>query len=809
MRWPRPWPSCWPSRLPTRSPPRWSRCRPRVWSGGWPSGCRTTSAPPPAGGDGVCAGVTFPTPAAVLDTVVADRGRHRPRGRPVAAGAAGLAAAGGDRRGRRRTVVRRARCPPGHRRPRRPAPGSPLRHRAPAGRAVRRLRAAPPGAAAASWAAGTGRRRRPELAAGALAAAAGAGRRAGSGAAAARGLRHAARRPEPGRATRTAVAVRRDPAAGRPPRPCWSRWPRTARCTSGCRTPPPRCGSGWPAGAAGVGVPPRRADPTAATARHPLLSSLGRDVRELQLRLAAAAPHAAHRHHPRPDPPPHAARAAAAPAARRPAAGRPAAGGRRRPQRAGARLPRPAPAGRGAARGGRRVAGRRRDAAAPGHPGHVPGRGDVRAAGLGGVRASTDRVPTTIPGNGCRCGWPTGRCARSTRCWTPWPPLLELADDRVTAAQALDLLASAPVRLRFGLDETELERVRTLVVRSGVRWGLDAAHRGRYRLDGLPAEHLGRRPGPAAARGGHVRRPGPGGAGRRARLVGHRAPARRRRVRGHRAGRAARRVRRPAGRGARRAGRRTAADRVDRHADRGARPAHPDSRRPRPGRTRRPGPSWPRRCAQPGRRPTPCRLGCPTCARCWPTGCAAGPPGPASAPARITVATLVPMRSVPHRVVCLLGLDDGGFPRADVPDGDDLLARDPLVGERDPRSEDRQLLLDALCAATERLVVVHSGADERTGARRPPAVPLGELLDAIAAETGVGAAGAGAPSAAAVPSAQLHPGRARPPGGRSASTGPSWPGRWPPPGRSGPRRRSCPSRWTRPRSTGSSGWTSW
>ncbi len=102
----------------------------------------------------------------------------------------------------------------------------------------------------------------------------------------------------------------------------------------------------------------------------------------------------------------------------------------------------------------------------------------------------------------------------------------------------------------------------------------------------------------------------------------------------------------------------------------------------------------------------------------------------------ITVATLVPMRSVPHRVVCLLGLDDGVFPRATVPDGDDLLARDPLVGERDPRSEDRQLLLDAICAATERLLVVHAGADERTGARRPPAVPLGELLDAIAGIAG-------------------------------------------------------------------------
>ena len=59
-----------------------------------------------------------------------------------------------------------------------------------------------------------------------------------------------------------------------------------------------------------------------------------------------------------------------------------------------------------------------------------------------------------------------------------------------------------------------------------------------------------------------------------------------------------------------------------------------------------------------------------------------------------TVCTMVPMRAVPHRVVCLVGLDDGVFPRSGVVDGDDVLARDPLTGERDPRSEDRQLLLE-------------------------------------------------------------------------------------------------------------------
>jgi exodeoxyribonuclease V gamma subunit len=97
----------------------------------------------------------------------------------------------------------------------------------------------------------------------------------------------------------------------------------------------------------------------------------------------------------------------------------------------------------------------------------------------------------------------------------------------------------------------------------------------------------------------------------------------------------------------------------------------------------------------------------------------------------LTVCTMVPMRSVPHRVVCLLGLDDGIFPRQRIVDGDDILARTPVTGERDIRSEDRQLLLDAIGAATEHLVVTYTGADPHSGQDRPPAVPLGELLDAL------------------------------------------------------------------------------
>ena len=97
----------------------------------------------------------------------------------------------------------------------------------------------------------------------------------------------------------------------------------------------------------------------------------------------------------------------------------------------------------------------------------------------------------------------------------------------------------------------------------------------------------------------------------------------------------------------------------------------------------------------------------------------------------LTVCTMVPMRSVPHRVVCLVGLDDGVFPRLGVVDGDDVLARSPMTGERDFRSEDRQLLLDAINAATEHLVITYTGANEYSGQTKPPAVPLAELLDTL------------------------------------------------------------------------------
>ncbi|MFZ2510315.1 MAG: exodeoxyribonuclease V subunit gamma, partial [Gordonia sp. (in: high G+C Gram-positive bacteria)] len=106
----------------------------------------------------------------------------------------------------------------------------------------------------------------------------------------------------------------------------------------------------------------------------------------------------------------------------------------------------------------------------------------------------------------------------------------------------------------------------------------------------------------------------------------------------------------------------------------------------------------------------------------------------------LTVCTLTPMRSVPHRAVILLGIDSGVFPRAGSIDGDDILRRVPLIGERDRGDEDRQVFLDAIGSAIDHLLIFYTGADPVTGAIVPPPVVLSELIDTageVAGRTGV------------------------------------------------------------------------
>jgi exodeoxyribonuclease V gamma subunit len=301
--------------------------------------------------------------------------------------------------------------------------------------------------------------------------------------------------------------------------------------------------------------------------------------------------------------------------------------------------------------------------------------------------------------------------------------VLDLVDGRLTASSVLDLSTRAPVRLRFGFDDHDLERLEERLDSAGVRWGLDGAHREAL---GVPTEANTWRAGldrllvgvavddDALRTVGRVP-PDPDVEGEDVDLVGRLAEL------VARLGAAIEELRGP----------------------------HPLD-------------AWLRRIAavadelclvptdQTWQRLQLTRLLDDVRDAADVAGARAALPltlgevrdllddrlrgAPSRAAHRtgdLTVCTLVPMRSVPHEVVVLLGMDDEVFPRRTVPDGDDLLAEVPLVGDRDARTEDRQLLLDALLAARSHLVVLTTGHDERTNEPRPAAVPIGELLDVV------------------------------------------------------------------------------
>jgi exodeoxyribonuclease V gamma subunit len=491
-------------------------------------------------------------------------------------------------------------------------------------------------------------------------------------------------------------------------------------------------------------LPRRREDPTATTAANPLLATWGRDAREMQLVLTAGGGGHVERHWPLARPPGTLLeRLQADVRADRPPAGEPPGGGDGRavldPDDGSVRVH--------ACHGRARQVEVLRDAilhlladdptleprdvivmcpdidafapliratfGAGGEPADVDG--DDRGAG-------TERADGGLPGLRVRLA------DRSIRQTNPVlavvSELLSLAAGRLTASQVLDLASRDPVRRRFHLDDDDLVRIDEWIAAAGIRWGLDAAHRAPFKLDAL-AENTWR-------------------AGLDRILLGVAMSEQELRLLGgvlplddvdsgdiDLAGRLAELVDRLGVAVSALAGPQPIeawAEAVAESAD--ALTATTE------------GDAWQRAQLR--------RLLDEVVAEATVEGAGSRAPlalaevralladrlrgRPTRANFRtghLTMCTLVPMRSVPHRVVCLLGLDDGVFPRRTAPDGDDLVLRDPLVGDRDPRSEDRQLLLDALLAATDRLVVTYTGRDERTNAVRPPAVPVGELLDVI------------------------------------------------------------------------------
>jgi exodeoxyribonuclease V gamma subunit len=97
----------------------------------------------------------------------------------------------------------------------------------------------------------------------------------------------------------------------------------------------------------------------------------------------------------------------------------------------------------------------------------------------------------------------------------------------------------------------------------------------------------------------------------------------------------------------------------------------------------------------------------------------------------VTFCAMLPMRSIPFRVVALMGMNDGAFPRQGRPPGFDLIARNPRRGDRSLRDEDRYLFLESILSARDSLYLSYVGQSIRDNSEIPPSVLVSEFLDAI------------------------------------------------------------------------------
>jgi exodeoxyribonuclease V gamma subunit len=97
----------------------------------------------------------------------------------------------------------------------------------------------------------------------------------------------------------------------------------------------------------------------------------------------------------------------------------------------------------------------------------------------------------------------------------------------------------------------------------------------------------------------------------------------------------------------------------------------------------------------------------------------------------ITFAAMSSLRNVPFRVVCAIGLDDGAFPTASRPPEFDLMALAPRRGDRQRRLDERNVFLDLLLAARERLHLSYAGRSVRDNSARPASVLVAELVETL------------------------------------------------------------------------------
>ena len=298
--------------------------------------------------------------------------------------------------------------------------------------------------------------------------------------------------------------------------------------------------------------------------------------------------------------------------------------------------------------------------------------------------------------------------------------ILETAGSRFTASEVMSILESAPLQRRFGLAEPDLEIIRTWIEATGIRWGIDAAHRAAL---GLPEF------GENSWRAGLDRL-----------LLGYAAPAHGKQLfegilacdqvegnlaetLGHFAEfaealfRTANELARP----------RSLTEWQDalREISLGFFPTD-DEREPELRQLRFALDSLGETAELSGFAEAAPR---DVLLAHLEQALARTESGSGFLVGRVTFCALKPMRAVPFRVVCLVGMNDTAYPRHDRPPAFDLIAQHPQPGDRTTRDDDRYLFLEALLSSREVFYVSYVGQSIRDNQAIPPSVLVSELLD--------------------------------------------------------------------------------
>ncbi|MFI8748096.1 exodeoxyribonuclease V subunit gamma [Pseudomonas sp. NPDC077186] len=302
--------------------------------------------------------------------------------------------------------------------------------------------------------------------------------------------------------------------------------------------------------------------------------------------------------------------------------------------------------------------------------------------------------------------------------------LLRLPDSRFSVSEVLDLLDVAALRARFGIAEEELPTLRRWLEGAGVRWGLDARQRESLGLGadleqntwrfGLRRMLLGYAVGGAGAYAGIEPYDEIGGLD--AALIG---PLTRLLEALERQLEALREAASPASWGAR------LRDLLEGFF-------LPQDDREEVLRTQLLDAldAWLALCETGGLAET---LPLPVVREAWLGDLDQGRLSQRFLAGAVNFCTLMPMRAIPFRHVCLLGMNDGDYPRSQAPLDFDLMAGDYRPGDRSRREDDRYLLLEALLAARERLYISWVGRSIRDNSERPPSVLVGQLRDHLGA----------------------------------------------------------------------------